>query len=219
VVHPEHGLISPADFIPVAEETGLIVPLGQWMLREACLQMRAWQLQHPRPAGLTISVNLSARQLLRSELAREVRDTLLETGLAPQHLKLEITESAMMVDAERAIELLQELKRMEVQLLLDDFGTGYSSLSYLHRLPIDTLKVDRSFIKSLHENVADQNFVDTIVKLARQLGKEVICEGVEQLEQEAILKRMGVEYGQGYLYSRPVTANEAEMLIITDGKR
>jgi diguanylate cyclase (GGDEF)-like protein len=218
-VHPEHGLISPADFIPVAEETGLIVPLGQWMLREACLQMRAWQLQHPRPAGLTISVNLSARQLLRSELAREVRDTLLETGLAPQHLKLEITESAMMVDAERAIELLQELKRMEVQLLLDDFGTGYSSLSYLHRLPIDTLKVDRSFIKSLHENVADQNFVDTIVKLARQLGKEVICEGVEQLEQEAILKRMGVEYGQGYLYSRPVTANEAEMLIITDGKR
>jgi EAL domain-containing protein (putative c-di-GMP-specific phosphodiesterase class I) len=219
VVHPEHGLISPADFIPVAEETGLIVPLGQWMLREACLQMRAWQLQHPRPAGLTISVNLSARHLLRSELAREVRDTLLETGLAPQHLKLEITESAMMVDAERAIELLQELKRMEVQLLLDDFGTGYSSLSYLHRLPIDTLKVDRSFIKSLHENVADQNFVDTIVKLARQLGKEVICEGVEQLEQEAILKRMGVEYGQGYLYSRPVTANEAEMLIITDGKR
>jgi diguanylate cyclase (GGDEF)-like protein len=217
--HPDKGLISPAEFIPVAEQTGLIVPLGQWMLDEACRQMRTWQLRYPRRPALTVSVNLSARQLLRPELPREIRRTLRESGLSPRHLKLEITESAMMEDAERAIELLVRLRRMRVRLLLDDFGTGYSSLSYLHRLPIDTLKIDRSFVMHLHENAADKSFVETIVQLARQLGRDVVCEGVEQPAQEAILKALKVKYSQGYLYSRPVTANEAEMLIITDRER
>jgi EAL domain-containing protein (putative c-di-GMP-specific phosphodiesterase class I) len=189
------------------------------MLDEACRQMRAWQLRYPRRPALTISVNLSARQLLRPDLPREIRRTLRESGLSPRHLKLEITESAMMEDAEHAIELLVRLRKMRVRLLLDDFGTGYSSLSYLHRLPIDTLKVDRSFVMHLHENDADKSFVETIVQLAHQLGRDVVCEGVEQPAQEAILKALKVKYSQGYLYSRPVTANEAEMLIITDRER
>ena len=217
--HPERGLISPAEFIPLAEENGLIVHIGRWMLRAACQQMRQWQLAFPRRPALTVSVNLSARQLLHPEVLAEIRRTLRETGLSPRHLKLEITESAMMENAERAIELLEALKRTRLKLMLDDFGTGYSSLSYLHRLPIDALKVDRSFVMHMHERAEDCSFVETIVDLAHKLGREVVCEGVELPEQAALLRSLGVEYAQGFLYSRPVTAAQAEMLIIEDAQR
>jgi diguanylate cyclase (GGDEF)-like protein/PAS domain S-box-containing protein len=213
--HPTRGMISPAEFIPVAEETGLIVPLGRWMLQQACRQARDWQLRLPESGPLTVSVNLSARQLLHPALLDEVAAALAESGLPPALLKLEITESVMMQDADAAIALLNRLKDMELRLLLDDFGTGYSSLSYLHRLPIDTLKIDRSFIINLHQNEAARHFVETMVHLARKLGKDVICEGVELEAQADILAAMGAEYSQGFLYSRPVAVHEAEMLILT----
>ena len=217
--HPQRGLISPAEFIPLAEDSGLIVQIGRWVLHEACTQMRRWQLAFAQRPALAISVNLSARQLLHTDLLADVRRTLRETGLSARHLKLEITESAMMEDAERAIELLQALKRTRLKLMLDDFGTGYSSLSYLHRLPIDVIKVDRSFVMHMHERADDRSFVETIVNLAHKLGREVVCEGVELPEQAALLRQLGVEYAQGYLYSRPVTAAQAEMLIIADQAR
>lgn len=213
--HPGKGLISPLEFIPVAEETGMIVPIGRWVLREACRQARAWQSQWPDAQPLTVSVNLSTRQLLHPDLLADVAAALADSGLPPTLLKLEITESVMMENADNAIALLNRLKDMQIHLLLDDFGTGYSSLSYLHRLPVDTLKIDRSFIMNLHEDDKACHFVATIVHLAHKLGLDVICEGVELQVQANILSAMGAEYSQGFLYSRPVVANEADMLILT----
>ncbi len=213
--HPDKGLISPDEFIPVAEQTGLIVPIGRFVLREACRQMKKWNDE--RPAGrpeLNVSVNLSNRQLLHSDLLRDVQEALRDTGLAPTMLKLEITESVMMEQADHAIALLNRLKEMKILLLLDDFGTGYSSLSYLHRLPIDTLKIDRSFISNLHRDERGRHFVETIVHLAHKLGLDIICEGVELEVQANILIAMGAECSQGFYYSRPVAAHEAEMLLV-----
>ncbi|HEX5802731.1 MAG TPA: bifunctional diguanylate cyclase/phosphodiesterase [Azospira sp.] len=213
--HPGKGMISPVEFIPVAEETGLIVPLGRWMLREACRQARAWQLRFASRPPLSVSVNLSARQLAHPELLADVEAALAESGLPATLLKLEITESAMMGNEGHAVEVLGRLRQLGIRLMLDDFGTGYSSLSYLHRLPIDTLKVDRSFVTNLHSNPTDRHFVETIVHLAHQLDLDVICEGVEQAVQADLLAGMGVEFSQGFLYSRPVAVHEAELLIIT----
>ncbi|MBI4986470.1 MAG: EAL domain-containing protein [Rhodocyclales bacterium] len=212
--HPTKGLISPAEFIPVAEETGPIVPIGRWMLREACRQARDWQQRLPGGKALSVSVNLSARQLLHPDLLADVAAALADTGLPPQLLKLEITESVMVADPEGAIALLEDLKAMHLKLLLDDFGTGYSSLSYLHRLPIDTIKVDRSFVMNLDQSETARHFVETIVHLAHKLDRDVICEGVELEVQAEVLAAMGAEYSQGFLYSRPVAAHEAEMLIV-----
>lgn len=213
--HPTKGLISPLEFIPVTEETGLIIPLGRWMLHEACRQLKDWQNTLPNTAELTVSVNLSGKQLQHSSLLEDVHNALSNSDLSPRSLKLEITESAMMQDTERATQLLEKLQAMGIRILLDDFGTGYSSLAYLHRLPIDTLKVDRSFVRHLHENKTDRHFVETIVHLAHRLQQDVICEGVELEEQADILAAMGVGYIQGFLYSRPVAANEAAILILT----
>ncbi len=213
--HPVRGLVSPQEFIPVAEETGMIVPLGRWMLQEACRQLRTWHQTLPGAGQLTVSVNLSSKQIIHAQLLGHVQEALEQSGLPPAFLKLEITESALMQDTDRAIALLEALKARGIRILLDDFGTGYSSLSYLHRLPIDTLKVDRSFVRHLHEQETDRHFVETIVHLAQRLQQEVICEGVELPEQAAILKAMGVSCTQGFLYSRPVAAHEAEMLILT----
>lgn len=213
--HPTKGLISPVEFIPVSEESGLIVALGRWMLGEACRQLRHWQNTLPNTAALTVSVNLSGKQMQHPGLLDDVREALATSGLSPHSLKLEITESAMMQDTEKAALLLEQLQAMGIRILLDDFGTGYSSLAYLHRLPIDTLKVDRSFVRHLHENPTDRHFVETIVHLAQRLEQDIICEGVELAEQAAILAAMGVGYTQGFLYSRPVAANEAQILILT----
>lgn len=213
--HPEKGLISPADFIPVAEETGMIVPIGRRMLYSACHQAAAWNRQLAGAQALSVSVNLAARQMQHPELLADIACALADSGLPPALLKLEITESSMMVNPEQAIDLLRQLKAMGIRLMLDDFGTGYSSLSYLHRLPIDTLKIDRSFVRNVHQNGNDRHFVETIIALAHKLGHDLVCEGIEQACQAEILAGLGVEYGQGFLYSRPIAAHEAEMFILT----
>jgi diguanylate cyclase (GGDEF)-like protein len=214
-LHPERGLIPPGEFIPLAEETGLVVPLGNWMLKEACRQLQLWRTSLPGAEKLMVSVNLSPKQVLQPQTKAEVESALAASGLDPHALKLEVTESGMMQNLNQAIRLLSELKEMGIRILLDDFGTGYSSLAYLRLLPIDMLKVDRSFVQHLHEKKEDRVFVETIVRLAHTLSQQVICEGVELPEQEKILSDMDVDCTQGYLYSRPVAANEAEMLILT----
>ncbi|MDD3517925.1 MAG: GGDEF domain-containing protein [Chromatiales bacterium] len=214
-MHPGKGLVSPMEFIPIAEETGLIVPIGTDMLRMACRQARQWAEEFPG-FDFTVSVNLSPKQLRDTDLPRHVGAILDETGFAPHCLKLEITEGAVMENTEQALVLLGALKSMNIQLSLDDFGTGYSSLSYLHRLPIDVLKIDRSFIRDVDTDQAARSFVETIVNLARQLRLKVICEGIETEAQARVLSEMGCEYGQGFLYSRPVAENEARILLCNE---
>ena len=205
-LHPERGVLYPDAFIPLAEDSGLIVPLGEWVLRAACRQAIAWQEAGAGP--LFISVNLSPRQM-RQELASVVAQVLRETGLSPSHLMLEVTEGAIMVEMERAISLLLSLRGMGVQVCVDDFGTGHSSLSHLKMLPVDVIKVDRSFVWDMVGNRADAAIVASVVTLAQALGLRVIAEGVETEEQAALLRRMGCREMQGFLFSRPLP--EAEM--------
>ena len=214
--HPVRGWISPLEFVPIAEQTGLIVPIGAWVLQEACRQMEAWQ----RDFGdanrlLTVNVNLSSKQFT-PELADQISQVLEETGLNPCQLKLEITESLLMENAESAIERLTELRQLGVQLAIDDFGTGYSSLSYLHRLPIDTLKVDRSFIQRIDSDGEQLAIVRTIITLAWNLGMEVVAEGAETAKQVAQLKALHCEYAQGYFFSRPLDTMTAEQYLINE---
>ncbi|HYN84126.1 MAG TPA: EAL domain-containing protein [Pyrinomonadaceae bacterium] len=211
--HPERGLISPMDFIPVAEDTGQIIAIGEWTLMEACRQMRRWQKQYPSDVPLYISVNLSGKQFTQPNLIERVRTIVEKTKLDPRSLKLEITESVVMENIETATEMLKDLRALGVQLSIDDFGTGYSSLSYLHRFPIDTLKIDRSFVTRMVENNENSEIVRTIVMLAQTLGMDVVAEGVETKEQLALLRKLGCESGQGYYFSRPATVNGAEQLI------
>ncbi len=210
--HPQQGLISPAQFVPIAEETGLIVPIGRWVLRQACLQMRQWQQQFPDWSRLTVNVNLSSKQF-SPHLAEQVEQILTETGLEPNYLKLEITESVLMSHAESAIVTLGQLKQLGIQLAIDDFGTGFSSLSYLHRLPIDTLKVDRSFIQRVDSDGEQLAIVRTIVSLAWNLGMDVVAEGVETLKQLAQIRSLRCEYGQGYLFSKPLNVEAIAALL------
>jgi EAL domain-containing protein (putative c-di-GMP-specific phosphodiesterase class I) len=211
--HPERGFINPGDFIPLAEDTGLIVPLGQWILQQACQQICKWQWQSPANRLLFMSVNVSGKQVGQADFVSQIQQVLLETGLDPRHLKLELTESAVMENAERAVSLLQRLKGLGLQLSVDDFGTGYSSLGYLHRFPLDTLKIDRSFIGRIDE--ADENIeiVRTVVTLAENMGMDVVAEGVETLGQLVQLRKLKCQYGQGYLFSRPVDAESAGVWI------
>ncbi|MEP0801270.1 EAL domain-containing protein [Funiculus sociatus GB2-A5] len=211
--HPERGLVSPGEFIPVAEETGLIVPIGWWVLQEACRQMRQWQGKFLGNSPLTISVNLSSKQFTQPNLALAVHQILQDTGLDAGSLRLEITESAVMENAESAISTLLQLKKLGVQLYIDDFGTGYSSLSYLHRFPIDTLKIDRSFVSRMSGDSENLEIVSTIVTLAHNLGLDVIAEGVETSEQLAQLRALKCEYGQGYFFSRPLDVKAIEVLM------
>jgi diguanylate cyclase (GGDEF)-like protein/PAS domain S-box-containing protein len=208
--HPARGVVSPNEFIPVAEETGLIVPIGQWVLKEACQQARIWQARFTDEPPLLISVNLSARHFLQPDLIQQCRQVLDETQLSHSSLNLEVTESAMMPDPESAIDLMGQLKSLGIKLALDDFGTGYSSLSYLHRFPLDSLKIDRSFVSRLMD---DDEIVRAIITLGRNLGLKVIAEGVETIEQIAKLRELGCEFAQGYYFSVPVNAQEATDLL------
>ena len=205
--HPERGFVNPSDFIPLAEDTGLIVPIGQWILKRACRQLAKWQWQSASNRNLFMSVNLSSKQVAQSDLVGEIRETLAETNIEAKHLKLELTESAVMDNADRAVRLLKELKALGVQLSIDDFGTGYSSLGYLHRFPVNTLKIDRSFVGRIGEAAENIEIVRTIVSLAENMGMDVVAEGVETLSQLSQLRKLNCQYGQGYLFSRPVDAD------------
>ncbi len=209
---PELGSIPPVRFIPVAEETGLILQIGTWTLREACQQVVRWNSER---AGdpLVVAVNVSGRQLQEPSLVKTVAMVLAETGLDASCLKLELTESVVMEDAEATIEALGQLKALGVQLAIDDFGTGYSSLAYLKRFPVDVLKVDRSFVDGLGTSQQDVAIVQGIIALAQSLGLTVTGEGVETAEQAAHLKRLGCDLAQGFHYSRPLPAADLEMLL------
>jgi diguanylate cyclase (GGDEF)-like protein len=211
--HPERGFINPADFIPLAEDTGLIVPLGLWILKRACQQLCQWQWQSPANRSLFMSVNLSGKQVAQPTLVSDIREILEETHVEARHLKLEITESAVMENAEMAARILNRLKALGVQLSIDDFGTGYSSLSYLHRFPVNTLKIDRSFVGRIGEAAENIEIVRTVVSLAENMGMEVVAEGVETLSQLMQLRKLKCQYAQGYLFSRPVDAESVSSWI------
>ena len=212
--HPELGLISPADFIPLAEETGMIVPIGAWVLEEACRQVKQWQDERCGDRALLLSVNVSARQFQSPDLVETVAEVLDRTGFDPTHLKLELTESLMMQDVERTIQRLHDLKRLEIQLVVDDFGTGYSSLAYLRRFPISVLKVDKSFVQRLGVDPQDDAIARSIVTLASDLGMQVVAEGIETAEQLRLLRSLACDLGQGYYFSRPVPSHLAEAFVM-----
>ncbi len=211
--YESHGLISPGEFIPLAEETSLILPIGRWALREACRQLRCWQDADGRLSGLSISVNLSARQFSDEGLVGQVADVLEETGLAPACLKLEITESVLMVNAQLALTRLAQLRAMGIGISMDDFGTGYSSLSYLQRFPIDTLKIDQSFIGAMAHTIEGAEIVRAILNLGKALHLEVIAEGAESVVQVDMLRDMGCPLTQGFFFSRPLPHPEAQALL------
>jgi diguanylate cyclase (GGDEF)-like protein/PAS domain S-box-containing protein len=211
--HPERGMVPPNEFIPMAEENGLVIPLGRWILYESCRQLREWQLNNPWMQSLTMSVNLSCKQFLQNDLIEQVIASLVSTQLEPRCLKLEITESHLMENSQMSVTALHRLKECGVELCLDDFGTGYSSLSYLHRLPVSFLKVDRSFITRMIESRENREIVQTIIKLAQNLKMKVIAEGIESVDQFMLLKQLGCEYGQGYLISAPLDGNKAGIFI------
>ncbi|MBW4649141.1 MAG: EAL domain-containing protein [Kastovskya adunca ATA6-11-RM4] len=212
-LHPQHGYICPLDFISVAEETGLIDPLGLWILQTACRQMHLWHELFPSTPPLMISVNLSSGQLTNPDLVEQIEQVLETTQLNSHSLKLEITESMMMDEVESTITQLVRLKALGIQLGIDDFGTGYSSLSYLHRFPIDMLKVDRSFVSRMEDTSENGEIVRTIIKLGHNLGMNVIAEGVETSTQMQVIRDLQCEYGQGYFFSKPLPADAATVLL------
>lgn len=214
--HPERGFVSPEEFIPVAEETGLIIPIGRWVMREACRQISQWRTEFPGMPRLSVTVNLSATQLSQPDLIDQVARIITETRVDARSLRLEITESVVMEDVESIIDVLLKLKNLNVQILMDDFGTGYSSLSYLHRFPIDMLKIDRSFVSRMDGSGENSEIVSTIVMLARNLDLGVVAEGVETQAQKARLKSIHCDYGQGYLFSRPVDVKGATRLLVAN---
>jgi diguanylate cyclase (GGDEF)-like protein len=211
--HPTRGLVPPSEFIPVSEMTGFIVPLTLWVLQNSCRQMVEWQEKNPRHKNLVISVNLSGKHFAQKNLVEQIKTILKETRINPACLKLELTESAVMENAESVIVMMKQIRELGIQLSIDDFGTGYSSLSYLHRFPINTLKVDRSFVDTMEDGTENGEIVRTVIALAKTLRLDVVAEGIETIHQLHQLRILGCEYGQGYLFSRPVPAEEAEKLI------
>ena len=211
--HPERGFINPVDFIPLAEDTGMIAPIGLWILRRACQQLSQWQWKASAHRQLFMSVNLSGKQVAEPNLVGQIAEILEETHVEARHLKLEITESVVMENAELAAQLFKRLKALGVQLSIDDFGTGYSSLGYLHRFPVDTLKIDQSFVGRIGEASENIEIVRTIVSLAENMGMAVVAEGVETLGQLRQLRKLSCLYGQGYLFARPADAASVDAWI------
>jgi len=211
--HPTRGLVGPDQFIMVAEETGLIRDLGWWNLREACRQLSEWKSQSDNYLNFTMNVNLSAKQFLQPNLVEEIRDLVEELDFSPETLKLEITESTVMIDPAATAKMLQQIKSLGILLAIDDFGTGYSSLSYLHRFPLDTLKIDRSFISGVSDTGEGMEIAQTIMPMAKNLRLDVIAEGVETIEQVALLKKLQCKYAQGYFFSKPLAAAEVVELL------
>jgi diguanylate cyclase (GGDEF)-like protein len=213
--HPERGLLSPAAFLTVAEETGLVTRIDHWVLREACGEARRWQTRFPSDSPASVSVNISAHGFGQPDIVRQVANTLHDTGLDPHSLRLEITESVAMADAGRARTILTELKALGVRISLDDFGTGYSSLSYLQRFPVDTLKIDQSFVVGMDQNNECREIIRTILNLAATLGLDVIAEGAETAAQVDYLERLDCKFGQGYFFSRPLPLDELRAILMT----
>jgi EAL domain-containing protein (putative c-di-GMP-specific phosphodiesterase class I) len=215
--HPERGLICPTEFIPIAEECGLILPIGDWGLAEACAQIQTWTGQYPLRGSPRICVNLSARQFSREGLADHIEVLLLQSGTSSGLLGLEMTESSLISNMGTALDVLSGLRTLGISLSMDDFGTGYSSLSYLRSFPFDVLKVDRSFVSRMTDGDQALQIVRTIVELARVLGMDVVAEGIETCEQYRLLQQMGCRLGQGYLFARPMPAHEiAHLLSLPD---
>lgn len=208
--HPSKGLISPDEFIYLAEETGLIIPIGKWVLITACYQLKAWTEEAP---DIKMAVNLSARQFKDKDMVKLIYDVIEETGINPHNLELEITESIALDDLEYTIATIKELKKIGVSFSLDDFGTGYSSMNYLKRLPVSNLKIDKSFLDTVMEDHCDQKIIQTIITLARNLDLYVIAEGVESFDQEEFLKKSNCDKAQGFLYSKPVPKDKAAMFL------
>jgi diguanylate cyclase (GGDEF)-like protein len=211
--HPVRGLVYPTEFVPVAEETGLILPIGAWVLREACTQARRWQVEFPSQPPLTLAVNISARQVQQPGLCDIVRTALEESGLPPESLVLEITESLMMQDAELSIARLNELKALGIRLAIDDFGTGYSSLSYLRKFPVDILKIDKSFVDGVSRHGKEQELAQSIIELGQTLRLEIVAEGVERAEQLGWLQSRNCDLGQGFYFSEPVDPDDLTRLL------
>ncbi|MBA3353812.1 MAG: EAL domain-containing protein, partial [Blastocatellia bacterium] len=216
--HPIHGCVAPNDFISVAEESGLIIPIGRWILDEACRQISVWQRTIPDNENLSVSVNLSAKQLMHPALRGQLEETLRTTGLDPRHLKLEVTESTVLERSETALAVLSEMRKLGLSLAMDDFGTGYSSLTYLHQFPFERLKIDRSFVEKMDHDPKSEAIVRTILLLGKNLNMEVVAEGIESERQLSLLRSLGCSLGQGFLFSRPMNAVDAEQFLLNRKK-
>jgi EAL domain-containing protein (putative c-di-GMP-specific phosphodiesterase class I) len=212
--HPQLGLIYPGSFISIAEDTGLIIPITRMIVEEACRDLKTWQDRIINLQKLTMNVNISSRYFLQPGLLEDIENVLRTVNLPPDHLKLEITETALMEDVEDTISLVSRMRDYGLQIVIDDFGTGYSSLSYLQRLPIDTLKIDRSFVSRIQNRPnGNRNIVEAIISLAHRLDMIVVAEGIETLEQYTILLDMNCPFGQGYLFSKPLSRSQVDDLI------
>jgi diguanylate cyclase (GGDEF)-like protein len=209
--HPELGMVPPLKFIPLAEETGLIVPIGRWVLREACAQNMAWQHRGLRPVSM--AVNLSPRQFADDQLLQDVDEALVASGMSPTLLQLEVTESMVMGNVARAVKVLTAIQSRGIRLAIDDFGTGYSSMSLMKHFPIDTIKIDRSFVRDLHDDSEDQAIAQAIINMGKALGMTVVAEGVENAEQEAFLRSHACDEMQGFLFSKPLPAADLAHLL------
>jgi EAL domain-containing protein (putative c-di-GMP-specific phosphodiesterase class I) len=216
--HPERGLVPPMDFIPLAEECGLILPIGDWGLSQACTQIKTWCNEDSSHNSLRVLVNLSARQFSRQGLADHVKALLNKFGISSRQLGLEMTESSLIPNVRIALEVLGSLRRLGVSLLMDDFGTGYSSLNHLHSFPFDVLKIDRSFVNRMTDGDQPMQIVRTIIELARVLGMDVVAEGIETCEQYRLLRQLGCRFGQGFLFARPMTAEAVTKLLCLPGR-
>ncbi|NLZ48022.1 MAG: bifunctional diguanylate cyclase/phosphodiesterase [Clostridiales bacterium] len=212
--HPELGIISPTDFIPIAEETGLIIPIGKWILQEACKQVSLWQKNYKNTKSLFVNVNMSAMQLNQSDIVEQIAEVLRETKVSPNNLSIEITESSLITDVIKSQTVLEQMRNLGINIQIDDFGTGYSSLSYLQRFPFNVIKVDKSFIQQLDSNNKNHSVVKSIILMAHELNMKVTVEGIETAGQLTRLKNLGCEHGQGYYFSKPLNKDDAEKLLL-----